>query len=90
MNGTFPLTIEKWENCSLKVILFIGTSVRKTVSVIMEATPAGVNYSRVRDSLLGVPGIRQVQCTVFSVQCSAYSVQCTVFIVKRTVYSFHC
>ena len=70
----------------------------------MEATPAGVNYSRVRDSLLGVPGIRQVQCTVysvqrtvFSVQCSVYSVQCTVFsvqcsvfIVKLTVYSVHC
>ena len=56
----------------------------------MEATPAGVNYSRVRDSLLGVPGIRQVQCTVYSVQRTVFSVQCSVYSVQCTVFSVHC
>ena len=45
---------------SLLVLATTLSILRKTVSVIMEGTPVGVSYSRVRNILLAVPGIRQV------------------------------
>ena len=44
-------------------VLVLATTVsilRKTLAVIMEAAPAGVSYTKVRDTFLTVPGIRQV------------------------------
>ena len=45
---------------SLLVLATTISILRNTVSVIMEATPAGVSYTGVRNILLSVPGIRQV------------------------------
>merc|ERR1719219_1648721 len=45
---------------SLLVLATTISILRNTLSVIMEAAPAGVNYSTVRNILLSVGGIRQV------------------------------
>ena len=45
---------------SLLVLATTVSILRKTLSVIMEGTPASVSYTRVRNVLLAVPGIRQV------------------------------
>ena len=45
---------------SLLVLATTVSILRNTLAVIMEATPAGLSYTAVRDTFFTVPGIRQV------------------------------